>query len=385
MLIRPSTVTEIEAGMTGRLHPAGPERQEALLPSPRVQNHAAFLMRAPDGSLDCLWFGGALEGRSDICIFRSRLRPGGDRWSAAEQLSDDPDRSEQNPVLFHAPDGRALLFHTAQPGGDQDRCVVRIREVGGDPRDLPLPPGSFVRGAAHVREDGAWLLPLFHCNAVPGARWTGRHDTASVAITEDRGGTWRLVSVPGSTGCVHMTLVGLGHGRLAAFFRRRQADAVHRSESADGGESWTVPAPTDLPNNNSSIAAIRLRDGRIALACNPVDAAMSADRRVSLYDELGTDDRPEAQGGCTPVWGVPRAPMIVALSTDEGRSFPERLMVEDGPGTCLTNDSLDGRNRELSYPSLSEAPDGSLDLAYTCHRRAIRHVRLAPRLLGATA
>lgn len=372
----PLTPSEIERGMTGQLSADMAGRLSALLPSPMVQNHAAFLSRGADGRLDCLWFGGSLEGKSDICIYRASLADGAAVWGLAEQLTNDPDRSEQNPVQFHAPDGRTLLIHTAQPGGDQDRCVVRLREIGGSPIDLPLPLGSFVRGAVHVRADGAWLLPLFHCTHAPGARWTGRHDTASVAISVDQGQTWQLVAVPGSTGCVHMTIVDLGHGRLAAFFRRRQADFVHRTDSADGGESWSVPQPTDVPNNNSSIGVIRLADGRLAMVCNPVNGAASADRRASLYDELGDDDRPEAQGGCVPIWGVPRAPMVLALSADEGQSFPHRILLQDGPGTCLSNNSLDGKNFEMSYPVLNQAPDGSLDIAYTLHRRAIKHLRL---------
>ena len=372
----PRTPAAIAARMDGR-----PMGQAAILPSPMVQNHAAFLSPGPDG-LDCVWFGGSLEGKADICIWQSRLGPAG--WSAPARLTDDPDRSEQNPILFHAPDGRTLLFHTAQPGGDQDRCAVRMREVGSDPVDLPFPPGSFVRGAPHVRDDGAWLLPLFHCVAQDGARWTGRHDTASVAITPDAGRTWRLVAVPGSTGCVHMTIVP-GRDRLLAFFRRRQADFVYRTESRDGGESWSVPEPTPLPNNNSSIAAIRLSDGRIAIACNPLNAAMSPDRRASLYDELGDDSRPEATGGCTPVWGVPRAPLVVAVSSDDGASFPQQVVVATSGGTCLSNDSIDGRNQELSYPALAEAPGGGLDVAFTLHRRAIAHVRLTQSEIEAPA
>ncbi|MDZ4093903.1 MAG: exo-alpha-sialidase, partial [Paracoccaceae bacterium] len=325
-----------------------------------------------------LWFGGALEGRADICVYRSRLEPGAAGWGPAEQLTDDPARSEQNPLRFHAPDGRALLLHTAQPGGNQDACVVRMRGRGLAAVDLDLPRGSFVRGAVYLRPDGAWLLPLFHCVPTPGARWTGRHDTASVAISSDAGVTWRLVAVPGSVGCVHMTIVDLGQGRLAAFYRRRQADFVHRSESTDGGESWSEPVATDVPNNNSSIAVVRLADGRICMACNPGNAAMSLDRRASLYDELGPDDRPEADGGCAAIWGVARAPMVLAFSRDGGHSFAQRLLIEDGPGTCLTNDSLDGRNKELSYPSLSQGADGTLDLCYSLHRRAIRHLRLSP-------
>ena len=191
--------------------------------------------------------------------------------------------------------------------------------------------------------------------------------------------------MPGSIGCVHMTLVPLGPRRYAAFYRRRQADFVHRSESSDGGETWTRPVPTDVPNNNSSIGVIALSDGRIAMACNPTNAALHPEaRRESLYDELGEgDDRPNASGGCNPVWGVPRAPMVVALSDDEGLTFPTRLMVEDGPGTCLSNNSIDGSNHEMSYPSLVQGQDGTLHLAYTYFRRAIKYVRLSPNWLKA--
>ena len=175
-----------------------------------------------------------------------------------------------------------------------------------------------------------------------------------------------------------MTIVPLGTQHMVAFFRRRQADFVYRTESMDGGRSWSAPQPTDVPNNNSSIAAIRLADGRIALLCNPISAAQSAARRASLYDELGEhDERADPAGGVEALWGVPRAPLSICVSDDEGRSFPIRRVVDDGPGTCLSNDPLDGRNRELSYPSMTQGPNGSLHLAYTYHRRAIKYVRLA--------
>ncbi|MGP6086366.1 sialidase family protein [Antarctobacter jejuensis] len=352
------------------------------MPSPCVQNHAAFLSPSPQG-LSCLWFGGSLEGKSDISIWRATLGEGG--WTPAQRLTDDPDRSEQNPVQFDAPDGRRLILHTAQPGGNQDACVVRMRAEGGEPVDLPLPTGTFVRAPIRIRADGAWLLPLFLCVSRPGQRWTGSHDTAALAISADAGQSWRVVHVPASMGCVHMTLVPMGPDHYAAFFRRRQADFVYRTESLDGGESWSTPQATDLPNNNSSISAIALSDGRIAIACNPVNAALHPDaRRESLYDELGDeDDRPSASGGCAPVWGVPRAPMVLALSSDGGHSFPDRILVEDGPGDCLSNDSLDGRNHEMSYPSLIEDAEGTLHLAYTYHRRAIKYVRLSRSWLDA--
>lgn len=386
------TPDEIARAMTGALSQTTPERAEALLPSPMIQNHAAFLTQRADGALLCAWFGGTLEGKSDISIFASVLLPGASQWGPPQRLSDDTAHSEQNPVLFNAPDGRLILFHTSQPSGNQDECRIRMVEVlceEADPtalrapggRYLDLPRGCFVRAAPVIREDGAWLLPIFRCVQRPGQKWNGSHDTAAVALSTDQGESWQLDALESSIGCVHMSPVSLGGAHLAAFFRRRQADFVYRTESRDGGRTWSVPEATDVPNNNSSIAVIRLKDGRLAMICNPVNAEMSSARRASLYDELGeADERPDADpaGGCVPIWGVPRAPVSLCLSQDGGRSFPSRLIVEDGPGTCLSNDSTDGRNLEMSYPWLLEAPDGTLQLAYTYHRRAIKHVRLAP-------
>ncbi|MEZ5476499.1 MAG: exo-alpha-sialidase [Thiolinea sp.] len=353
----------------------------ALLPSPAIQNHAAFLSHDHAGNLECVWFGGSLEGKSDICVYRSCLK--NSQWTEAEQLSFDETRSEQNPIVFRPDEKRSLLIHTAQPGGKQDECVARMRDIGQQAHDLSLPLGTFVRATPMIRPaDQAWLLPLFHCTPQAGAKWTGRHDTASVAISVDQGATWRVVAVPGSVGCVHMTLVPKTATHYLAFFRRRQADFIYRSESLDAGESWSEPVPTVLPNNNSSIAAIRLSDGRLAICCNPINKDMSNDRRTSLYDELGDDSRPDADGGCQVVWGVPRAPLIVAVSEDEGSSFPVQILVANSDGRCLSNNSIDGENHELSYPAIAENSEGGLDVAFTLHRRAIAHVRLSPEQIG---
>ena len=379
------TPQEIEKMMTGRLATAADGVACAYLPSPMVQNHAAFVELLDDGSLACLWFGGTLEGKSDISIYGATLAPGSDRWSAPVRLSDDPERSEQNPVLTRDGKGRWLLVHTAQPSGNQDECLLRAREItvshgalsGGQPRLLDLPLGTFVRGRFVRRTDGAWMMPVFRCLPVAGQRWNGSHDTAGVAVSHDDGATWTLSEVPGSIGSVHMTIVPLDGEHMVAFYRRRQSDFVHRSESLDGGVTWSAPAPTDVPNNNSSINAVRLSDGRLAMACNPISAALSSDRRVSLYDEIEEgDDRPDASGGCAPIWGVPRAPLTLAISADGGLTWPLRRIIDDSAGTCLSNNSLDGRNKELSYPYLLEGPDGDIHVAYTYFRRAIKYVRL---------
>ena len=48
---------DIAAAMTGTLSQAGQGRREGFLPSPKVQNHAAFLAHLTDGALICAWFG----------------------------------------------------------------------------------------------------------------------------------------------------------------------------------------------------------------------------------------------------------------------------------------------------------------------------------------
>jgi predicted neuraminidase len=384
---------EIPALMDGVLavHRSEEKRVEAFLPSPCVQNHAANLAFLPDGTLACVWFGGTMEGMGDISIYMSRLTPGLARWSQPEKMSDDPQKSEQNPLLFTAPDGKVWLVFTSQTSGNQDGAIVkrRISADGGrtfGPVDILCDiPGTFVRQPIIVNRNGAWLLPAFRCIGLPGVRWAGDVDTAAVLVSRDAGASWEMVDVPDSIGAVHMNIVPQGGGQMVAYYRNRFAEQILRSVSADDGISWSAPEPTDLPNNNSSIQAVGLSDGRIAIVYNHSNASMSDARRHSLYDEIEGE---EANQGEKPenaavaaarkaVWGVPRAPMSLAISEDGGKSFGNRRDLDTGDGYCLTNNSKDALNREYSYPSVVEGPDGALHIAYTYYRRAIKYVRLA--------
>jgi predicted neuraminidase len=109
------------------VHQEDPKRQVADLQSLCVQAHAANLMVLHDQTLACVWFGGSMEGKSDISVFMSQLNPESETWSTPVQLSHDPERSEQNPVLFPAPNGELWLLHTAQQSGNQDTAIVRRR------------------------------------------------------------------------------------------------------------------------------------------------------------------------------------------------------------------------------------------------------------------
>ena len=113
---------------------AEPGRRQALLPAPQVQNHAANLAVLPNGSLGCVWFAGTQEGVPDISVWFSRLRPGQTVWTDPVQLSDDPARSEQNPILHVHDSGRLWLLWTSQHAGNQDtaRVLRRISDDGGN-------------------------------------------------------------------------------------------------------------------------------------------------------------------------------------------------------------------------------------------------------------
>lgn len=360
----------------------------AMLPSPCPQNHAANIYPLPDGTLMCVWFGGTQEGVADISIWGSRLTVGSDRWSEAVKLSDDPTRSEQNPVLFLAPDNVLWLLWTAQLSGNQDTAIVRFRqshdrgESWGAIGTLLDQPGTFIRQPVTVLPNGNWLLPVFYCRTRPGEKWVGNDDVSAVKISADRGKTWRDVEVPESLGCVHMNVTPLPDGTLVALYRSRWADHIYYSHSTDGGESWSAPEATELPNNNSSIQVTTLKDGMLALVYNAMSAAGAAERRASLYDEIddGDDSRkePEVREGRTAFWGAPRAPMTVALSPDGGKSWPWRRNLDEGDGYCMTNNSLDKRNREFSYPSIKQGENGELHIAYTYFRQAIKYVRVTP-------
>ncbi|KIC65705.1 sialidase family protein [Pseudarthrobacter phenanthrenivorans] len=373
----------------------------AYLPAPTVQSHAANLLTLPDGRLGCVWFGGTQEGVPDISIWSSTLEPGSSQWSEPAQLSDDSTRSEQNPILFVAPDKALWLLYTAQKAGNQDTAEVRRRisldsgRTWGDVETL-FPAnetgGVFVRQLPVVLPSGRLIIPIFRCITTPGEKWVGNSDDSAVMISDDAGATWTQHVLPGSLGCVHMNIQRVADGSLLALFRSRWADSIYASRSTDDGSTWSEPVPTELPNNNSSIQFVALTDGRLALVYNHSRASEGTERRLSLYDEIDDDGLAEEQGQVTePVaaahddgvkrafWGTPRSPMTLAISEDSGRTWPIRRNLDVGDGYCLSNNSRDGLNREYSYPSIHQGPDGALNIAYTYFRQAIKYVRVDPQ------
>ena len=99
---------------------------------------------------------------------------------------------------------------------------------------------------------------------------------------------------------------------------------------------------TTLPNPNSGIDAISLKDGRQLLVYNPTGKN----------------------------WGD-RVPLSIGISTD-GKKWDRVLDLE--PLTPKT----DHEGEEYSYPTMIQAADGLVHIVYTWNRETVKYVVLDP-------
>ena len=337
---------------------------EARIPNGGFRSgHGPALLELPNGDLLCVWFAGSFEGNADVHIVCSRLEKDSGAWTEPVDVSGDPERSEQNPSLFYGPDGAAWCMYTAQldrqAGKDnmQFTAVVRCQKStdGGrtwGPYETVFPEeGTFCRQPIQVLSNGRWIFSNWLCtDSAEGLSG----DPTAFRISDDQGKTWRTVMMPESHGHVHANVVELEPGHLVAFMRNREAYRIHRSESFDYGETWSEPKPTPLPNNNSSISAIKLQSGRVAIAYNPTCT-------------------PDPQPGKA-AWPGLRCPVAVALSEDGGLTFPIIRWMERGEG--YIGDENKTNNKQYEYPYLMQTKDGMIHLAYAAWTRdAMKYVR----------
>ncbi|MCH3927065.1 MAG: exo-alpha-sialidase [Atopobiaceae bacterium] len=340
--------------------------EEAFVnPGPWKTAHGPGLVETPAGTILCCWFAGTYEGDTDINIVVSRLEKGSDRWSEPVYISHDDDRSDQNPSLFLAPDGAIWCMYTSQlgrqPGKDnmQYTAVVK-RQIStddgrtwGEPEVMFPEEGTFARQAIQVLSNGRWIYGNWLCTDSAEAL---AGDPSAFQISDDEGASWSQVMVPESSGRVHPTVVELEAGHLVCFMRSRQADWIYRSESKDFGDTWTVPVPTPLPNNNSGICAVKLASGRIAVAYNHSQAPQSWGKKGA--------------------WPGLRCPVSIALSEDGGKTFPLIRHIERGQG--YVGDENRSNNMQYEYPCLIQAKDGMIHLAYAYEtRKGIKWVKLS--------
>ena len=156
--------------------------------------------------------------------------------------------------------------------------------------------------------------------------------------TSDLGQTWsQTAAVNDGTeiGAIQPSILLLGGDQLLALGRTRQK-RIFQMRSNDNGQSWSTMTLSSLPNPNSGVDAVTLKDGRHLLVYNHTETS--------------------------------RSPLNVAISRD-GQTWPAALVLEDEPKS------------EFSYPAVIQTRDGLVHITYTWNRKKVRHVVVDPTKL----
>ncbi|HEY2933020.1 MAG TPA: sialidase family protein [Acidobacteriota bacterium] len=294
--------------------------------------HASTIVEAAAGLFLSAWFAGIREGANDVAIWMSRLESSA--WSAPEKIAGEPEVPCWNPVLYRERNGEILLFYKAGRSPETWSGFIRRSKDGGRSwstsqilpagvlgpiKNKPIPgkKGEILAGSS-VESYKAWTCWL-EVSADSGRTWT-KHGPIFVP------------DVP--QGIIQPSLWWTRKGTLRMLTRSTQRIGfICMAESRDGGRTWGAAAPTTLPNPNSGIDAVKLKDGRV----------------VVIYNHT-------TRG---------RSPLNVAVSRDDGATWEQRLALEDQPG-------------EYSYPAVIQAGNGDVHVTYTWNRQRIKHTRFRP-------
>jgi predicted neuraminidase len=365
---------------------AGSPDERLVFPLQDLHVHSSCLVEAANGDLLVCWFEGSGERTAtDVRIRGARLAAGGDAWTAPLELADTPDFPDLNPVLFIDPEQRLWLFWIVVPAERWEDSLLKYRVSDdylgpGPPRwrwqdavllkpaadfqervasgvageDLERfdygrhsvsPIDSLVEAAGDPSLQQRGWMPRNHLLVLPTGRWllplySDGFYVGLMAISDDRGATWRAGGPIPGVAINQPAVVRRRDGTLVAFMRREGRIPplrVQVSSSADDGETWTVAESIDVPNPNASLEVIALADGRWVMIFNDL--------------EEGRDS------------------LAVALSEDEGRTWPHTRRVEHLPGG------------EFHYPSIIQTADGRIHATYTYQpgpraQKAIKHLSL---------
>lgn len=331
------------------------------LPGTQRDNHASTVVELKNGDVLVAWFGGSREGAQEVKIYGARLHRG--KWSRPVVLASADGVACWNPALFHTKDGRLWLYYkygthpstwkgARKWSGDEGRTWSEVEYLPdgilGPIKDKPLvlADGTIVSGSSV--ENGKWNVWIER-STDNGKTWT-KFGPITVSASEDVpsaaalaaaqmkqappvDGVHTKVYPPSKTtvGIIQPSVVWMGGKHLRFFARSRtRAAQIAVADSWDDGKTWTQAHFIGLPNPNSGIDAVRLKDGRIVLAFN------------DSYNE--------------------RTPLNLAVSRD-GEHFRMFRTLDDGPG-------------QYSYPAIVQARNGDLMITYSWRRQSIKFVRL---------
>jgi predicted neuraminidase len=313
--------------------------------------HASTIVELPDGELLAAWFGGTAEGNPEVAIWASRRNAAG--WSAPFLVVREANTPTWNPVLFHSNDGRLWLYYKVGAGPSTWKGSRMFSSDGGKtwsrPERLPegilgpikdkplmLDDGTIVSGSSveTLQSWNAWV----ERSTDNGITWT-TFGPITVPLNAAKPGDryFPIAPVPLSAasttsyGIIQPAIVSLG-GKHLRFYARSTSNIgfICVADSFDGGVTWTEARKTNIPNPNSGIDAVKLRDGRFIL----------------VYNNTRTG----------------RSPLNLGVSTD-GEHFRVSATLESDPG-------------EFSYPAIIQGSDGDLHITYTWNRTRIKYVRI---------
>jgi predicted neuraminidase len=314
--------------------------------------HPACIAQLQNGDLYLAYYGGAGEYADETKVFGSRQSQADGVWSDPQVIASSPVRSLGNPVVWQAPDGIVWLFYVTRFGKtwSTSRIDAKISRDGAvtwsDSFLLTLDAGTMVRGQPIVLSNGDYLLPIYlETGADP--EMTGADTTSRFLRKRPDSWEWTESGVIHSDrGNLQPAVVELNERHLLAFCRRAgdylptTKGWIVKSESHDGGFTWSRGTDSEFPNPNSAVELKRLRNGHLLL----------------VYNDSMSD----------------RTPLTMAISTDGGRTFPHRRNLAEGPG-------------DFAYPISIETRDGRLHIVYTSDERTvIRHAVLDEEAIVAT-
>jgi predicted neuraminidase len=300
--------------------------------------HPACIEELSNGDLYLAYYGGEGEYAEGTAVFGSRLEKGTDTWTPPRVIASSPFHSLGNPVIWQAPEGTVWLFHVVRYG--ETWCTSRISgkisrdgaRTWSDSFNVTFEEGTMVRSRPIPLEDGGHLLPIYH-ETGNDPEFTAP-DTSSLFLRfESRTKRWTPTSkVRSRNGNLQPAVVDLSGGRMIAFCRRgggygpSMDGYIVRTESRDGGRTWSEGKDTPFPNPNAAIELIKLRSGRLLL----------------VYNDCMTG----------------RTPLTAAISADGGDTFPHRVNIAEGPG-------------DFAYPSAVQTRDGKIHVVFTSDGRKV--------------
>jgi predicted neuraminidase len=293
--------------------------------------HASTIVQTKSG-LVAAFFGGEHERAPDVGIWVSRNAGSG--WSPVTEVANGiqptgPRLPCWNPVLFQPKAGPLMLFYKVGPTPQSWWGMLITSTDDGKTWSAPrkLPDG--IIGPAKDKpiqlSDGSILSP---------SSTEGHGNLIHLETSTDLGATWTKsdpLNDGKKIGLIQPTLLDHGGGLIQLLCRNRHGN-IFQAWSHDNGKSWQDMGLTDLPNPNSGIDAVQLKDGRSLL----------------VYNDSPTD----------------RSPLNVAISND-GKTWKSVIVLEDD-------------DAQFSYPAVIQTADGLVHITYTWERKSIAHAVIDP-------